>query len=445
MAKIEVYLPAMGEGIREATITRWLKKEGDEVSEDESIVEVATDKVDSEIPSPADGTIVKLLFKEGDSPQVGSIIALIVTGIPKDEYEITDNFLQTESEQLKTVAKVIPDGISTEQPVFSMRNTPDGRFLSPLVRSIAEKESITAMELDSIAGTGKDNRITKADLLNFLKDRIVSKKEIKTDTQEIPDQLRPTELSAKITAEQGITTSYGGDIEIVEMDRMRKLIAENMLHSKHISPHVTTFVEIDVSNMVAWREKAKNKFYEREKEKLTYTPLFVEAAVKAIKDFPMINVSVDGAKIIVKKNINIGIATALPSGNLIVPVIKNADRKNLTGLAKSVNDLARRARKNKLVPEEIMGGTFTITNFGTFGNLTGTPIINQPEVAIFGAGAIVKKPAVVTTQEGDFIAIRSIMIISLSFDHRVVDGALGGQFLRKLGDYLENWDMLRTI
>jgi 2-oxoglutarate dehydrogenase E2 component (dihydrolipoamide succinyltransferase) len=445
MAKIEVYLPAMGEGIREATITRWLKKEGDEVSEDESIVEVATDKVDSEIPSPADGTIVKLLFKEGDSPQVGSIIALIVTGIPKDEYEITDNFLQTESEQLKTVAKVIPDGISTEQPVFSMRNTPDGRFLSPLVRSIAEKESITAMELDSIAGTGKDNRITKADLLNFLKDRIVSKKEIKTDTQEIPDQLRPTELSAKITAEQRITTSYGGDIEIVEMDRMRKLIAENMLHSKHISPHVTTFVEIDVSNMVAWREKAKNKFYEREKEKLTYTPLFVEAAVKAIKDFPMINVSVDGAKIIVKKNINIGIATALPSGNLIVPVIKNADRKNLTGLAKSVNDLARRARKNKLVPEEIMGGTFTITNFGTFGNLTGTPIINQPEVAIFGAGAIVKKPAVVTTQEGDFIAIRSIMIISLSFDHRVVDGALGGQFLRKLGDYLENWDMLRTI
>jgi len=447
MAKIEVLLPAMGEGIKEAIITRWLKKEGEEVREDEPVAEVATDKVDSEIPAPGSGKVIRLLYKEGETPQVGSVIAII--GSEKDAdlkaEDISNEVVSPKGDNLKTFAKVVVNESEEEPPFRPDRTTPSGSFLSPLVRSIAEKEEITVPELESIKGTGKENRITKADLMNFLKNRTVTAQHENPVYQETKPTIVLNETTVKSTAEPEPRKSWGEGVEIVEMDRMRKLIAENMLRSKQVSPHVTTFVEIDVTDLAEWREKVKDSFFTREKEKLTFTPLIVEAAVKALKDFPMVNISVEGTKLLIKKYINIGIATALPSGNLIVPVIKNADQKNLTGLARSVNDLSNRARVNRLVPDDIMGGTFTITNFGTFGNLTGTPIINQPEVAILGAGAIIKKPGVVTTSQGDFIAVRQIMILSLSFDHRVVDGALGGRFLRRLGDYLEQWDINRNI
>ncbi|MCX6257655.1 MAG: dihydrolipoamide acetyltransferase family protein [Bacteroidia bacterium] len=446
MARIEVQVPAMGEGIKEATITRWLKKTGEPVKEDDSIVEIATDKVDSEIPSPVEGTMTEQLFKEGDSVMVGSVIAIISTG-KEDEPEPQKPGLpeiNISHGPLKTVAKTSVTDDQNNTPYFTDRKTPSGKFLSPLVRSIAEKEGITAAELDSITGSGKDNRISKDDLVLYLKNRNAGISDIITSAEKT-EVIPVKEIPAPVQVVTSQTKSYGSNVEIIEMDRMRKLIAEKMLLSKQLSAHVTSFVEVDVTGMVSWRDQVKDDFLKRENTKLTFTPLFVEAAVKALRDFPMINVSVDGTKIIVKKFVNIGIATALPSGNLIVPVIKNADQKNLAGLARSVNDLADRARKNKLLPDEITEGTFTITNFGTFSNLTGTPIINQPEVAILGVGAIIKKPAVVTTSAGDFIAIRHMMILSLSYDHRVVDGALGGQFLWKVGDYLGNWDITRKV
>ena len=447
MAKVEILLPAMGEGIIEATITKWLVNVGDKVEEDQSIVEVATDKVDSEIPAPQDGIIEKLLFNENDIPKVGDTIVVLNTNDSKiDQSEEIEEEIKSDK---NTIIENIPalDLVSknkSEEQISEqiISKTPNGKFLSPLVRNIAEKEDISVDELDKINGSGNTGRITKKDIVNYLKTRTSTgiNPEAKTRLQEkTPGQ----QVSKPQISKEQIYS--GGEYEIIEMDRMRKLIAEHMIHSKQISPHVTSFIETDVTNIVNWRIKNKDRILEKEKLKLTFTPIFIEATVKALKDFPMINVSVDGDNIIKKKNINIGIATALPSGNLIVPVIKNADRLNLMGIASNVNDLAARARENKLIPDEIQGGTFTITNFGTFGNTTGTPIINQPQVAILGIGAIVKKPAVIETPAGDAIAIRHIMILSLAYDHRVVDGALGGMFLKKISDYLEDFDFKRNV
>lgn len=444
MAKIEITVPAMGEGIIEVTLNRWLVKEGDKVTEDQPLAEVATDKVDSEIPSPFEGTITKLLVKEGEIPKVGQAIAILENDAAeadleraevKEEVERITAPREEEKEEEKSLA---------EEGVIGGR-TPSGKFISPLVRSIAMKEGIPTEELDVIHGTGQQGRITKNDILEHLKNRPkggVPQAEIEKAVTEAKAAPAAAVKAAPVSSQQAYS---GGTHEVVEMDRMRKLIAEHMVHSKHTSPHVTSFVEADVTNLVMWRDKIKDSFQKREGQKITFTPIFVEAAARALRDFPMVNVSVDGTKIIIKKNINIGMATALPSGNLIVPVIKNADEKNIVGLAKAVNDLANRARNNKLQPDEITGGTFTITNFGSFDNLTGTPIINQPEVAILGVGAIKKKPWVIESPQGDAIAIRHIMVLSLSYDHRVVDGALGGMFLKKVADYLENFDVNRAF
>jgi len=451
MAKIEILLPAMGEGIIEATVTKWLVSEGDQVEEDQSLVEVATDKVDSEIPAPEDGTIEKIMINENDVPKVGDTIAILSTNGNASESNETTNEKPQEAiseEHSETKTEPIPGTDSLKiNDDHELGNdemesrTPGGKFLSPLVRSIAQKESISAEELDQINGSGNTGRITKNDILNYVQTRTSSGVEGGTKTQ---DTSRKASKITKPEVNKEAVYS-GGDYEIVEMDRMRKLIAEHMVHSKQISPHVTSFIETDVTNLVNWRNKNKEQVLKKEGVKLTFTPIFLEATVKALKDFPMINVSVDEDKIIKKKNIHVGIAAALPSGNLIVPVVKDADRLNLLGLASSVNDLASRARDNKLKPDEIQGGTFTITNFGTFGNTTGTPIINQPQVAILGVGAIEKKPAVIETPTGDAIAVRHKMILSLAYDHRVVDGALGGMFLKRISDYLEDFDTKRNI
>ena len=446
MAKIEITLPRMGEGVIEATITKWIVNVGDTVEEDDTLVEVATDKVDSEIPAPEAGSIVEILLKEGDIPKIGDPLLILENNkeeSEEDSQEVLDEVKRIRAEKKVPETGEIVKEIShskLDQASFSKsaNRTSSGKFLSPLVRKIAEEESVSLEELDSIEGVGKDGRITKSDLMNFIsnKDKIEESKGVK----EVASPVKEVPIA---DATPKIVTGDGD--KVIEMDRMRKLIAEHMIHSVKTSPHVTSFIEADVTNMVLWRNKVKDGFFKKENQKITFTPLFIEAAAKALRDFPMVNVSVDGTRIIVKKNINIGMATALPSGNLIVPVIKNADEKNLVGLAKSVNDLANRARNNKLNPEEITGGTFTITNFGSFQNLTGTPIINQPEVAILGVGAIVKKPAVVETEMGDAIGIRHIMVLSISYDHRVVDGALGGMFLKKVADYLEQFDTSQTF
>lgn len=437
MAKIEIQLPSMGEGITDATITKWLVKPGDEVEEDQSIVEIATDKVDSEIPSPETGTISELRFEEGEAPQVGDVLAVLNTGgadEPVDKKEVKEDKKEDEKElpRSETTKQTV------SQPVQSgevQNRTETGKFLSPLVRSIAKKENISTEELESIRGTSNTGRITKKDILDYI--------EQKSDQLHQPSvtEKSPTPEPTQSTSE----ISSSDDVEIIKMDRMRKLIADHMVESVHTSPHVTSFVEADVTNMVKWRNKNKEKFLTDSNTKITFTPLFIEAAVKAIKDFPLVNSSLNGENILVKKRINIGIATALPSGNLIVPVIKDADSMNIIGLSKNVNDLASRARSNHLKPEEIQGGTFTITNFGTFGNISGTPIINQPQVAILGVGSITKQPAVIETKDGDMIAIRHRIILSLSYDHRIVDGALGGMFLKKVADYLEDFDVNRTF
>jgi 2-oxoglutarate dehydrogenase E2 component (dihydrolipoamide succinyltransferase) len=427
MANFELIMPKLGESIIEATIVRWLKKEGDAVTEDEPIAELATDKVDSEIPSPVAGTILKTFFNEGDVVPVGKIIALIdLTGDGVIEETAKADVSQAASEP---VAKAAVAEVVIAPVVEAVESD---RFYSPLVRSIAKQENISLSELDSVPGSGKDGRLNKQDILNYLQNRTTA----------------PKALPAAVAASQPKTappvTSVAGDV-VFDMDRMRRMIADHMVMSKDVSPHVTSFIEVDVTNIVRWRDKVKDSFLKREGQKITYTPLFIEAAAKALKEFPNVNASVDGYKVIQRKNINIGMAAALPDGNLIVPVIRNADQKNLLGLVKDVNDLADRSRKNKLNPDDIQGGTFTITNFGTFDSLTGTPIINQPQVAILGIGTIKKRPWVLETAEGDVIAIRHICMLSLAYDHRIVDGALGGQFLKKMQQILEGFDVNMSI
>jgi 2-oxoglutarate dehydrogenase E2 component (dihydrolipoamide succinyltransferase) len=441
MPNTEMIMPKMGESVAEATIIKWLKKEGDTVEADESVLEIATDKVDSEVPSPASGKILKLLFKEGDVVQVGKVICLIGSEVEvggKQEVVVTPSVVEVQK-----IKEVVPEQhVAKSAAVISNSD----RFYSPLVRNIAQKEGIPQVELDTISGTGKEGRVTKNDILAYLPNRGKVAASVATP-KVVEEQKTVSNGQQQVTAPviNKPDVSIGAGDEIIEMDRMRKLIAEHMVMSKHTSPHVTSYVEVDVTNIVLWRNKMKDQFEKREGEKLTFTPIFIEAVAKAIKDFPMVNVSVDGTKIIIRKNINIGMATALPSGNLIVPVIKNADRMNLYGLTKSVNDLANRARNNKLLPDEIQGGTYTLTNVGTFGNVMGTPIINQPQVAIMAVGAIRKKPAVIETEFGDTIGIRHMMFLSHAYDHRVVDGALGGSFVRKVADYLEQFDINRTI
>ncbi len=439
MAQIELKMPKMGESVHEATIIRWLKNEGEQVEADESLLEIATDKVDSEVPSTTAGVLAKRLFNEGDVVQVGTVIAMINTA-----GEVGDTTPEKNGQPVQASAPAPKPMMAETMTVVSSKpvTSSESRFYSPLVRTIASTEGVSQSELDTINGTGAEGRVTKKDILSYVetkKSGKVAAPAMKPVSAPSPQPIPYPNVSA------APSTSISGDVEIIEMDRMRKLIADHMVMSKHTSPHVTSFVEADVTNIVKWRERIKKSFEKRENEKITYTPVFIEAIIRAIKDFPMINSSIDGTRIIIKKNINIGMAAALPTGNLIVPVIKNADRMNLTGLTKAVNDLATRARSNKLQPDEIQGGTFTVTNVGTFGNVMGTPIINQPQVAIMAMGAIRKKPAVIETPDGDAIAIRHMMFLSLSYDHRVVDGMLGGSFLRRVGDYLEQFDPLREI
>lgn len=439
MAQVELIMPKMGESVAEATIIKWLKKEGDKIAADETVLEIATDKVDSEIPSTAEGTLIKRLFNEGDVVQVGKPIAIISTD--------ANATVETTAPEVKSPASNNPSKEVSSSPAKEVaaieKNSSSGKFFSPLVRNIAKEEGISMSELENIQGTGANGRVTKNDILAYVPNK--GKQTSKPVETQAPIQQKEAAPSNNGAVHQKPAIAVGAGDEIIEMDRMRKLIADHMVMSKHTSPHVTSFVEADVTNIVLWREKVKKNFEKREGEKLTFTPIFIEALVKAIKDFPMINISLDGTKIIKRKNINIGMAAALPTGNLIVPVIKNADNLNLVGITKQVNDLANRARAGKLSPDDIQGGTYTISNVGSFGNVMGTPIINQPQVAIMAVGAIKKKPAVIETEHGDLIGIRHFMYLSHSYDHRVVDGSLGGQFVRRVADYLEQWDINREF
>jgi len=439
MAQAELVMPKMGESIMEATILKWLKKEGDQVDQDEAALEIATDKVDSEVPVPFGGRIVKILHQEGAVVPVGAALAIIETeSVGAQAAPSTP--IQTASPA--TNGQPATQAVAQQQaPIAVSSNAGGARFYSPLVLNIAQTEGIGMAELETIPGSGSEGRVTKKDIHAYLANRGNAAVVAATPSQANAAPVPQPPQAAVVSSQPSVSIS--GNTEVIEMDRMRKLIADHMVRSVQTSPHVTSFVEADVTNLVNWRAKAKDRFEKKEGEKLTFTPMFIEAVAKAIKDFPLINVSVDGDKIIVKKDVNIGMAAALPSGNLIVPVIKNADQMNLLGLAKKVNDLANRARQNKLTPDEIQGGTYTVTNVGTFGNVMGTPIINQPQVAILALGAIRKKPAVIETAQGDLIGIRHMMFLSHSYDHRVVDGALGGMFVRRVADYLEQWDMDR--
>ncbi|MEQ9006858.1 MAG: dihydrolipoamide acetyltransferase family protein [Ekhidna sp.] len=440
MATVEMVMPKMGESVMEGTVLAWLKNVGDTIEEDESILEVATDKVDTEIPATHAGILKEVLAGEGDVIEVGKPIAIIEidgeaggsapapTEAPKEEPPVA---------KAEAMVETAMTTASSSSGSVVPRTSESGKFFSPLVRSIAKEEGISVAELESINGTGKEGRVTKNDILSYLETR-------KSGSAPTP-AAQPAIATMPSASHQPMPVAVDGGDEIIEMDRMRKMIAERMVASKHISPHVTSFVEADVTKVVAWRDKVKNEFQNREGEKLTFTPILIEAIVRAIKDFPMINVQVDGNNIVKKKGIHIGMATALPTGNLIVPVIHNADQLSLVGITKKVNDLAKRARENKLKPDELQGGTYTVSNVGSFGNVMGTPIIMQPQVAIMALGAIQKKPSVVETPEGDMIGIRSKMFLSHSYDHRVVDGALGGMFVRKVADYLEEYDINRGI
>jgi len=437
MALVELLMPKMGESIMEATVLSWLKSEGDTIEQDESVLEVATDKVDTEVPSTHEGVLKEVLAQEGDVVEVGKPIAIIETEGDDDSSAPAPK--QEEKPKEESTPEPVAADTSSSNGAAKLEEPVSGRFYSPLVKNIAKEEGIPMQELETVPGSGKEGRVTKKDILSYLETR--------------GDQPAPAAKPASAPAQQAapqrepqrMNVSVGAEDEIIEMDRMRKMIAERMVDSKRISPHVTSFVEADVTNIVHWRNRNKNSFKEREGDNLTFTPIFIEAVAKAIKDYPMINVQVDGDTIVKKKDINIGMAVALPSGNLIVPVIKNADQLNLTGLAKKVNDLARRARDNKLGADELSGGTFTISNVGSFGNVMGTPIIMQPQVGIMALGAIVKKPAVIETPNGDAIAIRHQMFLSHSYDHRVVDGSLGGMMVRRVADYLEKFDLKRDI
>jgi 2-oxoglutarate dehydrogenase E2 component (dihydrolipoamide succinyltransferase) len=434
MAKFELKLPKMGESVAEATVTNWLKKVGDTIEQDEAVLEIATDKVDSEVPSEVSGTLVEILFNVDDVVQVGQTIAIIETeGSAVAAAPVAE--VKTEATPVAEVAKTVE---VAKEAVAAPDFSNSDKFYSPLVKNIAKEEGISIAELDGINGTGKDGRVTKEDILGYIKTRgskpVAVAQPIKTESS-APVQEAP----------KAAPTSVNGEDEIVEMDRMRKLISKYMVESKQTSAHVQSFIEVDVTNIVKWRDKVKNAFEKREGEKLTFTPIFMEVVAKALKDFPGMNIQVDGEYIIKKKNINLGMAAALPNGNLIVPVIKNADQLNLVGMAKQVNDLANRARTGKLKPDDTQGGTYTVTNVGTFGSVFGTPIINQPQVGILALGAIRKVPAVIETPEGDFIGIRQKMFLSHSYDHRVVDGALGGSFVKRVADYLEAWDINREV
>lgn len=439
MAKMNITLPAMGEGVIEATINKWLVSEGAQVKEDDPLVEVATDKVDSEVPAPAAGTIVSINVKEGSVAKIGDILAVIENNaVPtKEDLKKVDKEVERVRETIESTRQEKKEIEVLSQEMKS--RTPSGKFISPLVRSIASREGISYTDLDKTVGTGMDGRITKDDILKILDERNVSKKPVTSSEATAPSVAAENVKQTKAPGKDPVINTQATGDEIIPMDRVRKIIAEHMVMSKRTSPHVTSFIDADVTRLMNWRNSYKDKFLAAEGQKLTLTPIFVDAVAKALYDFPMVNVSVEGDNIIKKKNINIGMATALPDGNLIVPVIKNANEKSLTGLAKAVNDLAERARINKLKPDEITGGTFTITNFGSYNNLAGTPIINQPQAAILGTGVVRKTPVVIETPDGDVIAIRQIIILSLSYDHRVIDGALAGKFLHKVKEILENY------
>ena len=429
MSQFELKMPKMGESVEQATITRWFVKEGDTIEEDDSLLEIATDKVDSEIPSPVAGTVLKILFKQNDLVPVGAVIALI-----GDSASLPDATPSIES---------ITDSNNSASPLLELKQEvrhdyKSSKFYSPLVRNMAKQENISVEELDKISGSGNEGRVRKEDVLNFINSRGQAKKDFA--------QAIPGKLEQPVTVQQPkVGVSIGAEDTIIEMDRMRKLIAEHMVNSKNIAAHVTAMVEADVTNLVEWRDRNKDVFQKRYGTKLTFMPMFTEAVAKALRVFPMVNSSIDGDRVIIRKHVNIGIAVALPSGNLIVPVVRDADLKNIGGLATDINTLAAKARENKLSADDIQGGTFTITNFGSFRNVMGTPIINQPQVAILATGTIEKKPAVLETQYGDIIVVRQKMFLSLSYDHRIVDGALGGAFLRKIADYLEQFDPSTSI
>jgi len=463
MGIYKLLLPKMGESVSEATVTKWVKEIGEMIEEDEAIVEIATDKVDSDVPSPVKGKLIKKFFEENQIVQVGEAIALLeiegegsaieedadpvnaeIATAPVAE-SVTEQEEQTEEPVIEEDNKVtIPGTELLEEPSVQEKTTihSGARFYSPLVKNIAQEEGLSQEELDNIPGTGAEGRLTKQDVLGYLSNR-TGGKSFAASAVKTTEQPATIPMPPKTTVTPVGTTSAGD--EIIEMDRMRKLIADHMVHSVKTSPHVASFVEADVTNLVNWRNKVKDSYKKREGENITFTPIFIEAISKALKDFPMVNVSIDGHNIIKKKNINIGMAAALPSGNLIVPVIKNADQLSLVGLSKAVNDLAHRSRANQLKPDDTQGGTFTFTNIGAFGNIMGVPIINQPQAAILAVGTIKKRPAVLETEHGDVIAIRHMMYLSMSYDHRIIDGALGGTFLKRVADYLEEWDMNRVI
>lgn len=462
MALVDLVMPKMGESIMEATILKWHKQPGDKVKQDETVLEIATDKVDTEVPSTAEGTIEEILYKVEDVVPIGSVIAKIRTAV-NDGSESNTNPPQPTAEaqpEKPRFAQVPHSNGGSERPAYQPEtsyasatasvkpqttNGTGNRFYSPLVLNIAANEGISMTELEAIHGTGNEGRVTKKDILQYVTDK---KQDDKSTTPGYTSRQTYAEQTASqpssITETKSPEINYGGNVEIIEMDRMRKLIAEHMVRSSHTSPHVTSFTEADVTNLVMWREKVKTEFEKREGTKITFTPLFIEAIARCIKKYPFVNSSVDGNKIIIKKDINIGMATALPSGNLIVPVIRNADQFNLVGLAKQVNKMAESARNNKLKPEDTQDGTFTMTNVGIFGSLMGTPIINQPQVAILATGSIKKRPVVIETEQGDTIGIRHMMYLSLSYDHRIVDGSIGASFLADVAKELENFDPNRV-
>lgn len=444
MAQFEVIMPKMGESIEEATITKWFVKKGDNVQEDDVLLEIATDKVDSEIPSPVEGVVSKIMYQQDEVVAVGSVIAIIDLDGENASQEPDESPAQEPENTSKAEKAVVSDPVSVESSEkisgSNLKATSANRFYSPLVRKIASEENISQEELDSIPGSGNNGRVQKRDILSWMKNRSAPQTSVSPEAKSSEESLAASTPEA--VKSESIT---GVGDEIIKMDRMRKIIAEHMVNSKKVSAHVTNMIEADVTSVVKWRNSIKDEFLKREGTKITFLPIFMEAVVKAIRDFPMINSSVDGENIIVKRDINLGIAVALPDNNLIVPVIKKASQLNLTGLTTELNRLASNARNSKLSPDDIQGGTFTITNFGSFGNTIGTPIINQPQVAILAIGAIEKKPAVIETAEGDVIAIRHKMFLSLTYDHRIIDGALGGSYLKRVAEYIENFDPKRTL